>query len=262
MTTYIPRLAGVSLAGNFPKLGAFAAPALPFSQDLVSLHTYGLSLEASLYNYVEGEPELTVAGVPDVLPLGAICRRADCFQSAFTPQGDYTVVSVAKPRKVTGGNAGNAYLASNFGNPSGSIFVGDSCLFTVDGGVPVYANSIQVSSTAVGVRGRIDISSLDDSKWHVFVSCIGGTYSNVAVGRAGALTWGETGPASGPTPDQARALRFGGFYPWSGTAIGSQGSVELEMTAVFGRKLTEYEVQQVYSYLHEVWGPMAGLPGL
>jgi len=262
MTTYISRLAGVTLTGNFPKLGAFAAPVLPFAESLAALHTYGLSLEASRFNYVEGHPLLTVVGTPEVAQLGAICRRADCFQADFVPQGDYTVVSIAKPYKNTEGNTRNAYLASNFGNPSESIFVGDSCAFLFSGGVPTYANSLQVTPTAVGTRGSIDISSLDEDEWHVFVNAIGGTDSNVAVGRGGTLTWGTTGPATAPAPDQSRTLRLGGFYPWSGTAIGSLGSVELELSAVFDRKLTSTEVGQVYDYLHQVWGPMAGLSGL
>lgn len=260
--TYIPRLAGAQLVGDFPKLAVFGAPALPYYEDLVSLHTYGLALESSQFNYAEGHPPLDVVGTPKIEQLGATLRRADCFETGFVPQGDYTVISIAKPVKNTDGNTHNSYLASNFGNPSGTVFVGDSMLFSFMDDVPVYANVVQTSATAVGARGKIDVSGLDEDVWHVFASVIGGTDSNVAIGREGTLAWGTPGPTVPLTPDQTRGLRLGGFYPWAGTAIGSLGAVVKQMTAIYGRKLTTAQVSDVYAYLHTVWAPMAGLPGL
>ncbi|SAI62866.1 Uncharacterised protein [Bordetella trematum] len=261
-TTYIPRIAGVTLAGDFPKLAVFSAPALPFADDLVSLHTYGLSNDLSRINYVDGQPDLGQVGAPQPKNIGVVCDRDNCFESSFIPhESGYTVLSFAKPIKNTTGVNENAFLASNHGASAGGVYTGDSCLFASYSGTPSYINQLQVEGASTGVRGRIDISNLDEDEWHVFASVIGGADSNVAVGRGGTLSWGSVGPSTPLTPSQSRALRLGGFYRWAGTNIGLNGKPEMYLSAIYRRKLSKDEVAQVYGVLHTSWAA-AGLPGL
>lgn len=269
MPTYIPRLNGVVLPGNeYPKLASFTAPSLPFSESLVALHSFGLSLDSSRVNYIAGHPELGVVGAPMVDPLGARLNRANHFLTDFVPTASYSVLVIAKPLKVPSSSQNYGFILGNYRDAGGGVFAGDNLLFADLGAGPSFMNFVQgTAGGGMGTRGSINISGLDETKWHAFLSVLGPggsgalERSNVAVGRGGILTWG-TDAIGAHTPNQPGPMHIGGFDVWAGTSIGSTQTVTEQMVAIYNRRLSTAECETVYQYLHESWAPAAGFDGL
>ncbi len=267
--TYIPKLNGVVLPGDeFPKLASFTAPTLPFAESLVALHSFGLSQDSCRVNYIDGHPALSQVGSPTVDPLGVRLNRANHFVSDFVPTAAYSVVLIAKPLKVPSGSQNYGFLMGNYMDAGAGVFSGDNLLFADIGAGPSFMNFIQATAAgAMATRGSINISALDETKWHAFFSVLGPggagalERSNVAVGRGGALTWG-TDATGAHTPTQPVPMHVGGFNVWPGTAIGSTQTVTEQMVAIYNRRLSTAECEQIYQYLHQIWGPSAGFDGL
>lgn len=245
---------------DYPKLGDFIPPSLPYASFLSGLYVLGSSEEMSVRNFANPGLPMTPVGLPVYGSDGVTTSRANYFDTHIFPVPAMSFAFVFEPSPTT--YVSQSVVLSNYtvGSESGTgVARGDTVQVGTNGGVRRGAMYRDRASD-----GPL-ITNLAETPANGYASLVASidatTIARSAVGHLGAVATSTSGSA-GARGTWGRSYLLGGGQQSSATGISAQ-PVKLRMAAIFsGIAMSEAQLAEVVAALRTGFGPSVGIPDL
>lgn len=245
---------------DYPLLGEFVPPDLPYAGNLSGLYVMGRSEAMSIRNFANPGLPLIAVGTPAYEEDGVLTSRTNYFNTRILPSSAMTFVFVFAAGPTT--YASQSVLLSNYtvGGESGSgIARGDTIQVGTTGGVKRAAMYRDRAAEGPLITNMALTPELGAQSLGVSINAT--TEARCAVGQLGSVATTASGSA-GARGTWARPYLLGGGQQSVATGISSQ-PVKIRMVAIYnGIAMSEAQLEEVASSIRQGFGPSVGLDDL